>query len=255
MRKTLVVLAWLVTAAGAGATVRVFVTGSSSGYGLEDNANAFLPTVSTVYANGVTENGYDYWADWYGEIPGPIRPGAFPPADSPTGTPDSPVLIAAGDFAYIWLQFQNEPKGAKINGLQVTVREYGSTLPASVSTTYYLCNNESNIILSKRWEGTATPPGYLEWHNNPQTTVAITAQGLVNTGTSSAWNLWDGTSRIALLGALAAAEPSTLYELAVTNISYNSGQPPADEHGYFMFVPEPASALLLASAGLLLRRR
>ena len=119
MKKALTLLAILAVVGTASATVRVFVTTSSDGYGLENPANHMVPTISSVDADGNSINGYDY-QDYYG-VPGPLRPGAFPPGDAPSGDLANPVQILDGDWAYIWLQFQNEAKGAKINGLQVTI--------------------------------------------------------------------------------------------------------------------------------------
>ena len=44
----------------ANATVRVFVTSSADGYGLNAGWNAFQPTFSTVYPNGGHYDAYDY---------------------------------------------------------------------------------------------------------------------------------------------------------------------------------------------------
>jgi hypothetical protein len=210
MKYAMVVLALLAATTGAQATVRVFVTSSSSGYGLEDNANAFTPTVSTVTTDGRNLNTYDYYADYYGS-PGPIRVGTFPPADAPSGTTGNPILIPPNEFAYIWLQFQNEPAGAYINMLQISVTA------GPVSTTYYLCNN-SNTLGTKRWDGTATPPDYPEWHNNPQTMVAVTAYGIQNLSANAPGLLYrGGASRITLLGALAAPYDGTTHEIVINH--------------------------------------
>jgi hypothetical protein len=209
--KTTCLLVALANVVTASATVRVFVTASADGYGLENPANHMVPTASTVYANNVSVNGYDYEDYYYN--PGPLRPGTYPPADSPSGTVDNPVLIDSG-WAYIWLQFQSEPAGSKIEGLQITIAP-----SANVATTYYLCNNLQGPAGATRWDGTATPPGYPEWHNNPQTMVAITRYGLQNWTAALAWNLWSGgASRIALLGAVEAPLDGTTYTIDITNI-------------------------------------
>jgi hypothetical protein len=256
MKKAMCLVVMLAMVATASATVRVIVTSSASGYGLENNANAFTPTVSTVFTNGVSLNGYDY-EDYYGN-PGPLRPGTFPTLDEPAGTPGSPIGVDAsvGDFAYVWLQFQNEPKGAKINGLVVSIFDTGTTTPAAgLSYAWYLCNNLQNQFVFKRWDGTATPPSYPEFINNPQTFIAITALGLVNGANSNDANLYDGTTRYALLGAIAGPASDQVYDIAITNISYASPPNPEVSGGSFQFTPEPASLLLMGLAGLLLRRR
>ena len=257
MRKIVTVLALLALVVTANATVRVFVTKSCDPYGLENDANAFVPTISTVYANGVNVNGYDY-EDYYTN-PGPIRPGAYPPANSPSGTCLDPVVITPeGQFGYIWLQFQSEPNLSAINGLQITISECGATEPsAKVYTTYYVCNNKNGPLGVKRWDGTATPPLYPEWNgNNPQTMVAIQAYGIQNKNADLAWNLWKGgTYRIALLGAVSADFDGTIYTIDITNISYGTPPNPSVSGGAFQFFPEPASLLLMGLAGLLIRRR
>jgi hypothetical protein len=255
MKRIVTVLALLALVAAANATVRVFVTKSCDPYGLEDNANAFTPTVSTVYANGVNVNGYDY--EYYG-YPGPLRPGGYPPAGSPSGTVADPVVIGPpGQFAYIWLQFQSEPDYVKVNGLQITIREAGSTAPSTkVTTTYYLCNNMDNNWGDKRWDGTATPPAYPEWHNNPQTMAANVYYGIQNKNADKPWNLWKGGAyRIALLGSVQAPFDGTTYEILITDISYATPPNPTVAGGVFQFTPEPAGLVLMALAGLLTRRR
>jgi hypothetical protein len=263
MKKLVTILAMFAMVGTASATVRVFVTPYPTfDYGLENHANAFIPTISTSYANGDNENAYDY-SDYYG-APGPIRPGTFPPGDAPSGTCEDPVEIPEGGFAYIWLQFQNEAKGVKINGLMVEISFCGTGVvpesvenpgPGQIYTNYYVCNNMGLPQPNKRWDGTATPPAYPEWHNNPQTMVAIVAFGLQNTAVAQLWNLWDPTNRIALLGAVAAPYDGSVYEINITNINYSSGEPGGLAGGAFKFLPEPASLLLLGLAGLLIRRR
>jgi hypothetical protein len=230
MRRIVTVLVLLALAATASATVRVFVTKSCDPYGLENNANAFTPTMSTVYANGVSVNGYDY--EDYDGNPGPLRPGAYPPADSPSGTYTNPVLITPGQFAYIWLQFENEPNGAKIDGLWITITNCATGAipqsdwytyppgPGQIYTTYYICNN-LNTLGQKRWDGVALPPNYAGWHSNPETMLAITAYGIGNMNAPNPSQLWSGApARIALLGSIEAPFDGTTYAIDITGISY-----------------------------------
>jgi hypothetical protein len=226
-----------------------------------------IPTISQVYAVGQTTcdlNAYDY-VDAAGN-PGPLRPGTFPPSNSPSGELADPVQLPPGDFAYIWVQFQNESLSAKMNALQVVVLESNSAwdrnnpspLPAGVQTTYYVCNNMSNEIGAKRWDSNATPPDYPEWRNNQQDMVAIVAYGLKNLPSDAPWNLYKGgTSRIALLGAIEAPADGRVYHLFIPPgaCTFMPTYEPLVAGGYCQFLPEPASVLLLAAAALLIRRR
>lgn len=252
-------LAWLAMACVAvtsvQAEIRIFVTASSDGYGLSNPANAFQPTFSTVNEDGENVNGYDY-ADADGNPTGNFAVSSFPPANAPLGTEAEPILIQPGHWAYVWIQFQGEPKGLKVNGMHVGVSVAGSTDLAPVSTAWYVCNNMNSPILSKRWDGTATPPEYPEWHGNMQTFVAVTAYGLQNFGSDVPWNLYEGSSRIALLGAVQAPADGTVYQLRKSEICYFV--PPGDYEfslGYFKFVPEPATWFVLALGVLIVRRR
>jgi hypothetical protein len=257
MKKALTLLGILAVVGVANATVRVFVTSSSDPYGLENPANHMTPTVSSVDAGGSDFNTYDYYSPGFG--PGPLRVGAFPPSASPAGTDGSPIQIPSGGFGYIWLQYQSEP-AAKINGLNVLITDPSSPdgLAHNVYTTYYLCNNVFTTG-NKRWDGTATPPGYPEWHNNTQTMVAVTAYGIKNLVPVLGEQFWSGAAagRIALLGAVDAPSDGSIYHVDITLINYaDTAMPtPSVTGGVFQFVPEPTSLLLLGLAGLLIRRR
>jgi hypothetical protein len=232
----------LVVISAASADVRLFVTGSSNPYGLDTIGNAFLPT----------------WGDGYDASHFTVS--NFPPMDAPSGTPADPVLMQApgNEFAYLWLQFNNEPKGAKINGLKVTICEAGTTTPATEIYPNYYMQNDSLGSGHRRWDGIATPPSYPEWHNNPQTMIAVTTGGIANA--SEAWNMslhQSSTTTVALLGAVRvdAIGAGTIYEAAITDIAYATPPNPTTQSAYFTFIPEPASVLLLGLAGVLLRRR
>jgi hypothetical protein len=241
--------------------VRVFVTPASQGYVLTVPANAPRPTFSSVDLDDNISNAYDYYYSQHPELPGGAAGhyysvAAHPPIDAPSGTPDDPIEIAAGDFAYIWFQFENESKGAKLNGLEVLING-----PDGFTPTYYLQNDLGNPDNSaRRWNGTATAPDYPEWHHNLQLMVAITASGIVN-GNDNSQMMFDaqgGTNPrtgVALLGAVQLNSYGT-YFIRITNWGYASGHPTSvADPSYFAYVPEPAAWTLAGLIVLALRRR
>lgn len=260
MKKALCVIALLAMVASAGATVRVFVTPATAGMGLVNQANAFQPTFSTVDADDNMDNAYDYYG-------GHFAVGTFPTLDTPAGDVAAPIEVPQDDFAYIWVRFEGEAKGAKINGLKVQISEVGSTEPAAVEVAYYLQNDMWNPTQPKRrWNGTATPPGYTEWHNNPQVFVGMTSNGLVNIaagtdaqmmGTWLAGTSTQPRSSVHLLGAVRGT-PGKTYEIYIPGdefCNFSTGNELGLGSGVFKCLPEPASLMLLGLAGLVLRRR
>jgi hypothetical protein len=274
MKKALCIAAILALVTVASADVRAFVTGSSGAAGLQTLVTAtkgtgnfaFQPTFATAYPNGSFSFAYDYY---YHKV------SAGPAIDAPSGTAVAPVLINknAGEFGYIWFQFRDEPQGALVNGMQITVTNVATGLPAAGTFAYYKQDNRNAATSpNRRWDGTATPPGYAEWTNNPQTfvVVATSGGGVINEAAQAApdnnWNLftWQaGTVKggprtgVSLLGALDL--PLGLYSIQFsgqTPVNYATGTNPAlGAAGYFQVIPEPASMLLLSLAGLLIRRR
>ncbi|MBP7746475.1 MAG: PEP-CTERM sorting domain-containing protein [Phycisphaerae bacterium] len=263
MKKALCLVAMLALVATASADVRVFATPASAGYGLDNAANAFQPTFSTVTPGGDNINAYDFY---YGHF----TVTNYPPLGTLPGTVATPIEIPAGDFAYIWLRFESEPKGVTINGLKVLVREVGTTEPAAIDAAWYVQNDKGNTtpgMSRKRWDGTCTPPGYAEFHMNPQAFVAVTANGITNLATGvdaqmmSTWLAGTTTqprSSEALIGAIQGT-PGKTYEILIPSfqdINYTNGTSPAGlQGGVFKFLPEPTSLMLLGLAGLVLRRR
>ncbi len=227
-------------APAASATVRVFVTPSSAGYGLTNPPNAFQPTFSTVDEYG-DYNAYDFSS-------GAFVCTSFPPTDAPSGTCASPVVVGSSEFSYIWVQFQDEPAAEMITGLEITIRECGQSTPAAVTTCYYVQNNKNAAppLDKKRWVGTATPPDYPEWHLNPQDIIAVHpffAYGVVNEPNdpppASNWNMYkqqggSGSNRtgVCLIGAVSGTLDKT-YEILITNIAYYSGPTPTVSGGAF----------------------
>lgn len=249
MRTAWIIAISLSLATFAAADVRVFVTPAQAGYGLTDPALAFTPTLSTVLPTGEDINPYDFY--YY-------TCDSYPPVDAPSGGRTDPVWLAGDDFGYVWLQFRGEPKGCRINGLQITIREVGQAEPAAdIASCWYVLNGG----FRKRWDGPATPPDYPEWHNNPQSLGCTTAGGIVNLGDdgpmlfksqgSSGWN----RTGVALLGTVSDLSAMVKYEILITGISYATGETPEVSGGVFGLLPEPTSLMLLALAGLVIRRR
>ena len=258
--------------ASADADVRVFVTSSAAGCGLDllgpqgDGTGTdplhedwpidpFRPTYSQVYANGLNVYPYDYYYAYY-------RVAAFPPIDAPSGTADNPIVIdvTAGQWAYIWFQFREEPKNAKVGGLIVEATPPGQRsrpgrdgLAPDLEFTYYLQNNLGALYDSKkRWTGAATPPAYPEWHNNPQTMLEGSTWGIANTYDDPTM-MFDnqgsgpsGRTGVALLGAVTGSSSDTVYAFRITDVSYaNPPNPHVGESTFFRTVPEPAALWLL----------
>jgi hypothetical protein len=291
MKKVLCVLAILSVAAFASASVKLFVTPASAGFGLHETANHNIATFSTVDQNGGSTNGFDFYYSVLNGYPMPTngfsvgnRPDAigqgagFPMWNSDGSTAETPVEIQESDFGYMWFAFQNERDGVKIKGLGITI--YDVTAGGVVATvnqlgpTYYYQNNRnqsSNAVY--RWDGAVTQPGQPEFHNNPQVLVGVTSNGILNGRGGQEWNMQDyqaksgspavgGTTSVALLGALdpnVAFRKGHVFEIAITpgdnGIEYDSGLAGTRVSGFFKFVPEPASLLLMGLAGLVLRRR
>jgi len=285
MKKVLIVCALLALATVASANVRIFLTlaGQSDNIGLDNFGSALIPTVSSVDPNNVMTNRFDYAnADFTAGLHtinqtaqadlGPTGNGLYP-SNSQAGI----TTIAAGQTAYIWLQFNRDGAGTyaacggdKLNGLKL--QGSGS---ASFTAAWYM-QNDGVIANNKRWDGTATPPNYPEWitHNGQtETMVGVNAAGLVNNATDAGWNLYVGKNggsanpttqgRIALLGAIKFdANQSGTFNIVFPeseyNLNYSFANNATDTFALptgIVVTPEPASLALLGLAGLLIRRR
>ena len=239
--KRITIAGWMCLAAvgmpPAAATVRVFVTPASAGYGLTNIDNAFQPTHSVIYANGL-----QYALDF---TSGDFACVSFPPVDAPSGTCDNPVLLSANDFGYIWLQFQNEPADLRINGIMVRIQECGQTEAAAVNVCYYVQNNSQGPppVDHRRWGGAINPPYYPEWRQNPQGLTAISTAGIANLATDPPqdenWNMHavqasGGSLRtgVSLIGAV-QVEPGKKYEVLLMYINVIGGPGPVVAGGAF----------------------
>jgi len=220
----------------ARATIRVFVTPASAGYGLTIPSNAFQPTYSIIDPDGTTENALDFTS-------GAFVCTSFPPQAAPSGTCANPVVVPPDDFAYIWLQYQNEPVGPRFNGIQIAVQPCGPW--GAVSVCYYLQNNLDGPppVDHVRWDVYPTPPDYPELRMNPQTLIAMFDGGIPNLAFDPPppenWNMydvqatWGGIATgVALLGAV-QAQAGKRYTIDITNISYSTPPPSPIAGGAF----------------------
>jgi MYXO-CTERM domain-containing protein len=271
--RLLVLAPALVVCAAAVADIRVFVTSSASGYGLDllgpqgDGTGTdpehedwpidpFRPTYSTVDVNNYSYYAYDYYFAYY-------RAAAYPPIDAPSGTVDNPILIdaGAGQWGYIWFQYRNEPAYASIRGFfETREADGGWPPPSALKLTYYL-QNDMEEYGRKRWMGMATPPEYPEWRNNSQELLELLTYGLRN-GSDDPRNMFDhqsGTNPrtgVGLLGAVTGQARDTVYKCYLSVWDYEGGGVPAQgPPTFFKFVPEPAGVSLVALAAVWLRRR
>jgi len=253
MKRTCILVAILTRAAVASASVRVFVTPASAGYGLTNPDLAFTPTLSTVTDSGEDFNAYDCIP------PDPLYAvDTYPPLDVATGTATYPVLIPPGDFAYIWFRFQDVAENTHVDQIKVAIREYSNGALGDVTTCYYVLNSAAGDPPRKRWDGVATPPDYPFWHMNPQPLLAH--DGLLN-GADDPQLLFKhqsgGNPRtgVALLGAVLAA-PDKTYVILPEELNFDVVPPdPLIWGGYFLFMPEPGALSLLALGVMGLRRR
>jgi hypothetical protein len=272
MKKALCVLAIFALAMTVNASVRVFVTNSTATYGLNEPDNHSIATFSTVDADGNSTNGYDFYYSDLGGLPNGngFSCSNFPGVAAPQGTPSNPIEIdpLAGEYGYIWFMFDNEANGSKIKGLKITINDVtaGGVAPVlDVNPTYYYQNDRNFLPDQYRWDGQVDQPGQPQFHNNPQTLVAVTAPGLSAGRLDVPWNMYDyisksgtGTTGVALLGAIDGLATGHVYEIGVMDaldIEYASGVAGTRIHGYFKLLPEPASLLLMGLAALVLRRR
>jgi hypothetical protein len=275
MRRYLLIAMALGACAWAAADVRVFVTSSAAGYGLDllgpqgDGTGTdpyhddwpidpFRPTYSSVDEFYGSDYAYDYYYAYY-------RAAAYPPIDAPSGTVNDPLLIdtSADQFGYIWFQFRNEPGGASVDEMVTLGTRAGQSQPTQdVDFTYYVQNGLWGSGF-KRWLGTATPPDYPEWHNSWQYFDAATSWGIQNRSDNPQMMFHHqavsgsyGTG-VALLGALTGIPSDAVYELRITLIDYKSGSyPQIGESTFFKIVPEPAGGLLaVALVGCVRGRR
>lgn len=245
MKKLLAMVAGMAVAASVSADVRFYFTNSNTGAGLTDSSLALQNT------DGNGTDGATY-----------ALTGTDPAVAAPTVNP------TLGEWLYLWVAFEGEANSVKIQGINLSIDQDGNETGRGI----YLGDDTNGE------EG-----GSIRWNLGSQTTdpmvlVAIQEPGIVNR-TTNRW-LYDGSTRTALLGAIAVKEGN--YDIRIglerQGVSYSGKPAPkvklgagdeqfdgavqpegtptryADAYSARV-VPEPASLLLLALAGLAIRRR
>lgn len=239
MKSAAFLVAGIALTVGAHASVDFFFTSSTGPYGLREPSLALLP----AGLNGTDYlDGYELTKDGGGAylVP-PLGP-----------LPDATVNCELGEWAYIWARFNNEPLG-KVNGLRMDIN---GALEGPGNIAWYLCNNVNDPnIMEKRWDGEMQL-----FYKNPASLVAVTAYGIRHRMTDQGWNLYvGGDYRTVLLGAVKCGTCPGELTFNIENMLLCFQDPPIcpplTALNKVVGVPEPASLLLWAAAGLAWRRR
>jgi len=259
MKKILGIMAALALVTSANAAVRFYFTSSADAAGLVDTTNVFNDT------DGSQTDGTSYLLN--DDLPG-------------VGVPEiNPTL---GEYLYLWVEFEAEPNGRKIQGINLVANDAAfQGLETEADRGIYLGDDQAGDSGSKlRWETSSKTTDLM-------TLAGITTPGIKNsTATNNSLFLYNGIKNgrhYALLGAIKPDAPSNgnRYEIRIglgkNGVSYSGQAAPnvktgGDEEEWSgavrtepeylwgeaadaVIVPEPASMLLLALAGLALRRR
>ncbi len=241
MRKLLALTLLGAAATWAVANVQIFFTGAAPNpWAGTGPASIFAPTAG---------NHLDFSQDGY--TPNYAN---FPTAYNPTQTVDP------GQTAYMWIKFNVDTQVgpvlfAKMQGLDLNMAAHGG---AGSDIAWYL-QDDTGAGNPKRWDGDVTPgaPEFKKWH---QVLVAVTGNGIKIKNANDDFGMFHGTTGgpyVALLGAVKIDTGGDFtFALGTLGINFNTGpSAPPVQFGTLHVTPEPAAAVLLALAGLLIRRR
>ena len=228
MRSILTIVVALAFVSSAQAVIQIFFTNSSQPYGLTNPSLAFEPTQAYPPAPAIDSTYY--------------QAAAFPPISAWGEVPE--IDVDAGEFAYIWARFSNEPTNVKIQGIHLGL----SLMPTQIA--YYIMNDVDGLSGKRRWDGAYTT-GAPEFRLNPQIMAAVPAGGLRNADSlTESWNLYDSTTRTALLAAVRCTDRSHAvmrFDALGIVLKPESGVPYAGvgQSGSVRWVPEPTSLAVL----------
>jgi hypothetical protein len=271
MKKALVILGMAALVASANAGIRFFFTSSADAYGLTNPANALKPSTAITSNDDVpdTTDNVDFTS-------GDYAVGTFPAYTTAPVTVDR----TAGEFVYLWMQFYNDASagGALDAGSKFVTAEFKITnhlgQTVGVNPVYYRGDDSGGDFANKCWDGASTElDNYSTFRQNPQTLAAVDSPGIVNSNSGGQGQspMWKGgttvngtTNRIQLLGAIEglANDTYTFFhtyaaDTSSTVVLKRAGTNTPIEFAPVSFevTPEPASMVLMALAGLLIRRR
>ncbi len=198
-------------------------------------ANAFMPT-----AGNKTDWSGDGYVPNYAAFPTQFR---------------AETEVSMHDVVYIWIKFNTDTQlgpvdGAKFEGLHLRC------LAQPDDIVWYIMDDTNGVQGAKRWDGYYTPPNFPEFKRLDQVLMAVTGTGIRNTSTNQPIGLYNGATRVGLLGAIQVNTGEYPFELGSLGIWFNSApHSPPVQFGHLFETPEPAGVLLIALVGVVIRRR